>query len=421
MKVPGFVTVRECASGRRYEVRMEATGADGKRRQQRRRFKTLKEAVDAHAAMHAARAAGTHTAPSDVTVKQACEEWLAGQRIKRTTATAYAAALQPVIDRYGARKCQQITKADVEALVVELRDGTGPRSRWQHTSINPMLARWRAVWTDLHAQGVLARNPVALVAPLRKPSGEPALKLDDVMTEQQVRQLVDAHEVDLAVARPSRDGINAAHAHLRVPFLHLALLGLRRGEIAGLRWSAVDLDATPPTLTVRATRIATTGGVYEQDDAKTASSVRTLALPPHLVPTLRRTRREQLRMRAAFGSQWKGPRDGYVVAHLDGKPPSPRTLNSWWNRSLKYAGVPHRRLHASRHTAATLLHLRGAPVATVAAWLGHADGVLAMRTYAHTSADSLQAAAALLSIGKPPENGRANSLVAQVRGTTGLV
>ncbi len=396
MKVPGFVTVREHDSGRRsYGVRIEATGADGKRRQQRRRFRTLKQAVDAYTAVHTARATGTHTAPAELTVRQACQAWLAGQRIKRTTAAAYAAALRPVIDRYGARKCQQITKSDVEALVVELRDGTGPRGVWARTTINPMLALWRKVWADLHAQGVLARNPVALVEPLRKRSGEPALKLDDVMTEQLVRQLVDAHEVDLAVGRPARD---RKHAHLRVPFLHLALLGLRRGEISGLRWSAVDLVATPPTLTVRATRIATVGGVFEQDEAKTASSSRILALPPHLWPILRRTRREQLRMRAGFGSQWKGPRDGFVVAHPDGRPPSPRTLNSWWNRSLQYAGVPHRRLHASRHTAATLLHLRGAPTATVAAWLGHADGVLAMRTYAHTSADSLQAAAALLAI-----------------------
>ncbi|GJF09617.1 integrase [Mycolicibacterium cyprinidarum] len=399
MKVPSFVTVREHAAGRRYEVRLEVTGADGKRRQQRRRFTTLKEAVDAYTAVHTARATGTHTAPAELTVKAACEDWLSGQRIKPTTAAAYAAALRPVIDRYGSRQCQRITKADVEALVAELRDGTGPRGVWARTTINPMLARWRAVWTDQHAQGVLARNVVALVEPLRKRSGEPSLKLDDVLTEQLVRQLVDAHEVDLTLPRPTRDRINAEHAHLRVPFLHLALLGLRRGEIAGLRWSAINLDATPPTLTVRATRIATVGGVYEQDDTKTRSSARTLALPPHLVPILRRTRRDQLRMRAAFGSQWRGPRgDGYVVAHPDGQPPSPRTLNSWWNRSLRYAGVPHRRLHASRHTAATLLHLRGAPTATVAAWLGHADGVLAMRTYAHTSADSLQAAAALLAI-----------------------
>ncbi|MGB0973260.1 MAG: hypothetical protein ACPGVG_20250 [Mycobacterium sp.] len=97
----------------------------------------------------------------------------------------------------------------------------------------------------LHAQGVLPRNIVALAEPLRRGSGEPELKLDDVLSEAEVRALLDAHAVDHSIPRTTKARIDAEHAHLREPFLHLALLGLRRGEIAGLRWSAVDLDATP--------------------------------------------------------------------------------------------------------------------------------------------------------------------------------
>jgi hypothetical protein len=74
MKIPSYVTVREFPSGRRYEVRLEVTGADGVRRQSRKRFHTLKEAVDAHATVTAGRAAGTFTTPSELTVKQACRD-----------------------------------------------------------------------------------------------------------------------------------------------------------------------------------------------------------------------------------------------------------------------------------------------------------------------------------------------------------
>lgn len=398
MKIPSYVTVREFESGRRYEVRLEVTGPDGVRQQRRRRFRTLKEAIDAHATVTAERAAGTFTAPSQLTVKVACEQWLAGKRIKPTTHCAYSAALAPVVERYGDRPVQKIGKADVEKLVVELRDGTGPRGVWARTSINPMLARWRSVWKDLVAQGILPRSVVDLVEPLRRPSGAPDLKLDDALSEAEVEQLIDAH----AVAAPAPDADwktvrEAEHARLRELFVHLALLGLRRGELAGLRWSAVDLDAETPTLAVRATRVSTAQGVIEQDDAKTLSSARELDLPPHLLPILRRVRREQRTTRLVAGELWEGPADGYVIAHPYGRPVSPRALNAWWNRSLKFAGVAHRRLHASRHTAATLLHLRGAPTATIAAWLGHADGVLAMRTYAHTSRESLADAAKLLS------------------------
>lgn len=398
MKIPSYVTVREFESGRRYEVRLEVTGEDGVRRQQRRRFRTVREAVDAYSTVTAERAAGTHTAPSELTVKAACETWLAGKRIKPTTHSAYAAALAPVIDKFGDRPVQKIGKGDVEKLVVELRDGTGTRGVWARTSINPLLARWRSVWADLHAQGVLARNVIDLVEPLRKQSGAPDMKVDDALSEAEVEQLVDAHVATTPEAGAGMKAVREVeHAQLREPFVHLALLGLRRGELSGLRWSAIDLDAETPTLAVRATRVSTAQGVIEQEDAKTLSSARELDLPPHLVPILRRARVQQLMTRRIAGSLWEGPDDGWVIAHPYGRPVSPRTLNSWWNRSLKFAGVAHRRLHASRHTCATLLHLRGAPTATIAAWLGHADGVLAMRVYTHASRESLADAAKLLS------------------------
>lgn len=374
---PDYVRRVETGDGVRYEVRIHAQRADGSRFQKKRRFTTVEDAVKWHSSITAEVSAGTHIAPSDLTVRVACETWLAGKRIKPTTRDAYTAALAPVIETYGDQLVQKIVKADVEALVAELSAGTGPRGAWKRTSINPMLARWRSVWKDLHAQGILPRNVVALVEPLRKPHGQLELQLDGVLTEAEVEQLVAAH-----VPRPEPEGATRleraelTHAAHRELFLHLALLGLRRAEVSGLRWSAIDLDADAPTLTVAATRVQTRGGVVEQADAKTMSSARTLTLPPHLLPILRRVRKEQREMRLALGEQWHGPDDGYVVALDDGRPAAPGTLNSWWTRSLKHAGLPHRRLHDARHTAATLLHLRGAPTATVAAWLGHADGVL---------------------------------------------
>ncbi|CAM5533145.1 GP41 protein OS=Tsukamurella paurometabola (strain ATCC 8368 / DSM / CCUG 35730 / CIP 100753/ JCM 10117 / KCTC 9821 / NBRC 16120 / NCIMB 702349 / NCTC 13040) OX=521096 GN=Tpau_4093 PE=4 SV=1 [Tsukamurella paurometabola] len=193
-------------------------------------------------------------------MRAACEAWLAGKRIKPTTHDAYSAALAPVIEKYGDKLVQKITKADVEKLVTELSTGSGPRGVWKRTSINPMLARWRSVWKDLHAQGVLPRNVVALVEPLRKPHGQVELKLDGVLNEAEVEQLVAAHvprQVPAGATRLERAEItHAAHREL---FLHLALLGLRRAEVGGLRWSSVDLAAAVPSLTVSATRVQTHG------------------------------------------------------------------------------------------------------------------------------------------------------------------
>jgi len=390
-RLPSFITRVEGKRGVRYEARINATLPGGDRLQHRKRFKTVAEAKDWHSSTTADLAAGTHTPPSDLTVREAVEVWLTAKsaRVKPTTADAYTAALQPVVDRYGDVKAQAITKHDVEVLITELRTGTTERGVWKRTSINPMLARWKKVWADLHAQGILARNVVALVEPLRKRSGEPAMKTDDSLSEAEVEQLVKAHA----------DGADS-YARRREPFVHLALLGLRRAELAGLRWSAIDLDSETPTLNVRSTRVPTRAGVVSQDDAKTISSRRTLPIPPHLLPIIRRVRHEQVHAKVRLGVRWEGGDDWHLFCHDFGAALSPRTLNAWWTKSLKDAGLDHRRLHASRHTAASLLALRGCPVQIIAAWLGHADGgVLAMRVYVHTPGEALGGAAALLSPG----------------------
>jgi len=55
-------------------------------------------------------------------------------------------------------------------------------------------------------------------------------------------------------------------------------------------------------------------------------------------------------------------------------------------------------LHDVRHTCATLMHLRGVPVAVIAAWLGHIDAAFTMRTYVHSQNDALRSAASVMNV-----------------------
>ena len=75
-RIPDYVKVIDLDSGRRYEVRPEVTGADGKRQQKRKRFKTLKEAVDHYTAIAGDRGRGIHVSPSELTVEEAVDSWL---------------------------------------------------------------------------------------------------------------------------------------------------------------------------------------------------------------------------------------------------------------------------------------------------------------------------------------------------------
>ena len=83
----------------------------------------------------------------------------------------------------------------------------------------------------------------------------------------------------------------------------------------------------------------------------------------------------------------------YVVSNEAGEPYSPAVLSRYWRETVKAAGIPHIKLHAARHTAATLMHLQGVPVAVIAAWIGHKDASLTLRLYAHSQDAALQAAA----------------------------
>ena len=62
--------------------------------------------------------------------------------------------------------------------------------------------------------------------------------------------------------------------------------------------------------------------------------------------------------------------------------------------TVKAAGIRHIKLHAARHTCATLMHLQGVPVAVIAAWIGHKDASTTMKIYAHSQSDALKAAGA---------------------------
>ncbi|RIR77127.1 site-specific integrase [Mycobacteroides abscessus] len=385
-KIPEFVTPIDLPSGRRYEVRVEVTGT-GKRQQKRKRFRTLKEAVDFHQGTGADRSRGVHVAPSELTVQQAVDSWLLGQRIRPKTRSAYVTSLRPIVDHLGAKKVQDVTKDDIEGVVQALRAGTSHmgtwnaptklkksakkvRSTWAATSINPMLARTRSVFDDLVNQGVLVRNPAALVKSL---STDTEKKMN-TLTAEQVSALLaatDSHNFGIA--------------------WRLAVLGLRRGEILALKWDAIDLDAG--TLAVTAARLATAGGATT-GAPKTKSSVRTLPMPDDLTAALRSVRKRQKEAKLRLGSKWVD--SGYVVVDELGTAPYPDTLTAAWRKALAGADLPHVRLHDARHSCATLMHLNGVPVVVIAAWLGHQDPGFTLRTYAHSTNDALADAAAML-------------------------
>jgi integrase len=172
---------------------------------------------------------------------------------------------------------------------------------------------------------------------------------------------------------------------------YLALSGLRRGEVAGLRWSDVDFKAG--TITVARSRVELGGGptTVVENEPKTVASRRTLPLDDGLLGVLRRASSRYAQEKLALGLAHAD--SGYVACNEAGQPYTPGALTHMWHKLAKTAGVRPIRLHDARHSCGTALHLRGVPLAVIAKWLGHANPAITANIYAHSQDEALTAAA----------------------------
>ena len=376
---PGAKWVTLPSGAKRVEIVLDAgmNTATGKRRQVRRRFENEADATKAYARMSADVSSGVFTTRSTKTVEVVCRDWLAGRRLRPSTLANYADVLKPIRAAHGAMPVQRLKKAHVDALVTSLAAGGlsmsngRPRRPWSPRSLNLMLTVLQMVLEDAMRQGWVVRNVAHLVDRVSQTKREM-----ETFTEPEVHKLLKAAE---------SDRLEAAW--------HLALSGLRRGEVCGLTWDDVDLEAGE--LNIRHTRIMVDGVVIESTP-KTAKGERALPLPDSLTRVLKRARIRQAEDHLRLPGDYL--EDGYVVADEGGSPMHPETLGLAWARLLTRADVPHLRLHDARHTCGTLMHLRGVPVAVIAAWLGHTDAAFTMRTYVHSQDDALRSAASVLDV-----------------------
>ena len=166
-----------------------------------------------------------------------------------------------------------------------------------------------------------------------------------------------------------------------------ATTGMRRGELAGVTWRALDLDGA--RLSVEQQLVPTRGGV-SFGPPKSARSRRTIALDPVTIDVLRRHREAQMLERDFAGPAYDD-RD-LVFADPLGGAVHPQRLTEWFAKHRKAAGIATGTLHTLRHTVATLALTDEVQVHIVAARLGD-DPRQVLSTYAHLLPQSDELAA----------------------------
>jgi integrase len=171
---------------------------------------------------------------------------------------------------------------------------------------------------------------------------------------------------------------------------HLELAtGLRRAELAGLRWRDVTLDRDPPVLAVRSTR-TTAGHLVVEYDPKTRSGKRVLHLDSGTRDILRGHRAA---MAAEAEKRGEPTVPEYVFVDELGDPYHAAQLTRDLHSLQDRAGLPQITLHDLRHTAATVALLAGVHPKVVSERHGHASTQITLDRYSHVI-ESMQTAAA---------------------------
>jgi integrase len=375
-------------------------GPDGKRR---RRgvggFKTKREAKAAEAEALRRIRDGVFVEPSRLTVgAYLTEMWLPSiaSQVRPTTLGGYRHNVRAyVVPRLGDIPLQRLTTARVGAFYGELVSSGGKGGR----RLSPKTVRYvhttlRRALRDAVADGLVVRNVAAHARPPRARRVE--------------MQTWTAAEVGSFLASVRED-------RLYVAWLLLATLGIRRGELLGLRW--IDVDLTRGRVAIRQTLVMV-DGKPAMAEPKTAKGRRSLMLAPEVLEALRAHRAHQAAERLSWGAEYTD--SGLVITTEDGRPMHPETLSGVFVRQARRVGLPPIRLHDLRHSVASILLARGVHPKVVSELLGHATIALTLDTYSHVIPSLQQEAASVVAAAvlDPAGMGTEPASTGQVRAVT---
>lgn len=328
---------------------------------------------------------GTYVEPSGITVEEwvsSCIDTLSKQgQIRPSTHENYSVlARTHIFPTLGRVKLSKLTARDVQKFYNALVDKpvtiVAGKTKIAHEKRTLSARTVRVVHAILHRsmdvavkQNILPLNPTAAcILPEQEHKEMKTLPLNTAG--------LDKFFKTLAADVPEGETMGR---HYALFILELAT-GLRRGEILGLRWCDVDLQAG--TLVV-AQQLTRTKGALAFSRPKTKLSRRMVKIPDSALGVLTSHYRRQCAMRLRAGSAWQD--NDLVFCNELGGPYDPSAIYHYLLRVLEKAGLPRIRFHDLRHTYATMALENGADTKSISAALGHYSTSFTMDTYGHVT------------------------------------
>jgi integrase len=164
-----------------------------------------------------------------------------------------------------------------------------------------------------------------------------------------------------------------------------AYYGLRREEVCGLKWNAIDFQYKTITIKHTVGECVVNGKqmLVLRDTTKTKSSFRTLPLSDFISDKLLEMKVKQDKMKELFGSRYNHQFDDYIYVFENGDLVRPNWVTANFGKLLEDNGMTKIRFHDLRHSCATLLRHEGVPMEDIQKWLGHSEITTTEGIYAH--------------------------------------
>lgn len=280
----------------------------------------------------------------------------------------------PYFQKNGIR-LQELTADHLSDYYAYLQDnhGNGEKTiRRHHANIHKALKQ-------AFIKGIIPGNPADLVE-LPKDADE---FMSEIYTQEELKELfrmIRGERIELAI-------------------LIAAFYGMRRGEVLGLKWSAINFE--DKTISVRHTVTETTDTngkkkLLLRNRAKNKSSIRTLPLMPEVEAILLTEQEKQKAYRKLCGRSYSRDYLGYIFVDELGDIIKPNYVSQTFKDILERKGLRHIRYHDLRHSCASLLMAKKVDLRRIQEWLGHSDITTTSRLYIHMSyADKEESAAVL--------------------------
>ena len=335
--------------------------ADDQGKRPRRQAKSKEEAGKKLEKMQRDRERGLNLAKKRPTVDEYAATWLdtvVSRHRKPSTVASYTYIVRHyILPRLGHIRIDQINVRRVRQFVNHMMD-----EDFSPDTVRNAYMRLRGMLQSAVDEGVTSYN---LSAKIELPKAR--IDVARILSIPQAQTL-------LATVEEHR---------LSVLYYIYLILGLRRGEGLGLRWSDVNREVETIDIRQQIQIIENEIALNTPKNDKT----RTLPLSPELVAMLQEHEKNQREERELAGAQWQ--EHGLIFPSEVGTPMNPNNLLRHFKLTLQAANLEHMRLHDLRHTSATLLADLGTEERIIAAILGHGPKNITRR-YSHTTIETMR-------------------------------